>query len=439
MLAALAASVLLWVLSCLLGLSSATPAQAGVITPYISASVGYTDNVRFSRVAHSDGFFRVTPGVRVHAGQKPHELDAFADVSFIQYFRLTDLSNFDGGNLGVNYTYTPSPRFQFYARARGTSSYDQTELSDQGSLITVGSGQGRTDRIGITLGSKYRYGPFDSVEVGVGASRTTNTDPTQEDSTYEEAYLIWTQRVAVVYETIVRLHFDHTTYDVTPTTDTGRAEFELGRYLGPTRRGFVSLAFNVSRAQSDDSNLTSGRDYEIVTVTVGFSHRVTPRFKWEGSVGWAQVYGNSTYNDAANNGFPVFDFRASYKGPTWDAMAYTRADLSEFDSLGDNSGLTVNHRVGFNFRYRFTPHWSAYANAEYALNNYQENPAITQTSQRGRVHNYLIDAGISWQIARNWRLSLDYHHVTRDAEETDDDRSENRVMLTLYTEYPYRW
>ncbi|RJX34622.1 MAG: hypothetical protein C4525_06580 [Desulfarculus sp.] len=437
--AALAAPILLWALSCLLGLSDASPAQAGLITPYISTSVGYTDNVRFSRTARSDGFLRVAPGVRLHVGQKPHELDAFADLAFIQYFHLTDLSNFDGGNLGINYTYTESPRFQFYTRVRGTSTYDQTELSDQGSLLTVGPGQGRTDRIAATVGAIYRYGPFDRIEGGYTASRTTHTDPTQEDSTYQEAFFIWSQRMAVYYESTVRLHYDHTTYDVTPDTSKGRVELELARYFGPTRRGFVSLALEASRADSSSTVVTSARDYEIATLSVGFSHRVSPRFKWEGSVGWSQVYGDSNYNDAANNGFPVFDLRASYKGPTWDVMAYTRADLGEFDALGENTGLTVNHRVGVNFRYRFAPHWSAYANAEYALNNYQQDPIFAQTSQRGRVHNYLIDAGISWQLAKNWRLSLEYHHVTRDAEETDDDRSENRVMLTLYTEYPYRW
>lgn len=437
--AALAWRVLLLVLLPLTYLSGVQPAAAGLVTPYVSATLGYTDNVRFSQVARADGFFKVTPGVRLKVGQKPHELEAFVDASYIHYFRLTDLSNFDGGNLGLNYTYSPSPRFQFYTRVRGTSTYNQAALNQQGDLVTIEPGQGRIDRISTTIGAIYRYGPFDRIEAGYTFSPTRHTDPTQEDSVFQEAFLVWASRMAVKYESTLRATVQHTTYDQTPDMDRARLDLQLARYFGPTQRVFANLGLNITRSESSSEVVTSARNYEVATAGLGYSHQVSPRFSWEGSAGWSQVFGNSEFNNAAGQGFPVFDLRTNYKGTVWDLNAYARADLSEFDALGNNTGLTANYLVGASFRYRYTQHWTFFALADYTINEYKQDPQFAETSQGGRVHNYRAQAGVTWQLAKYWRLSLEYHHLTRDAEETGDDRSENKVMLILYSEYPYRW
>lgn len=421
-------------------LPGAPQAEAGVITPYVKTEAGYTDNVRFRRdPVVASPFFRITPGFRWQKGQTPHEFDGFVEASYIRYFNATELSNFDGGSLAVNYLYTHSPRFQFYTRVRGTATYNPAEISQTGELITIQEGDGRIDRISVNPGAIYRYGNFDRIEGGYVGSYTTYTDPTQENSLFQEGYLIWSTRMAQVYELTVNTRFTNTTYERTPTVNRARIRADFARLIGPNKRAFVGVGYRATRYESSTEELRTASDYDIVTLGAGYSHQVSPRFDWEISAGYSQVTGDTNFNNAADQGFPVFDLRATYKGPTWSLTGYARADLSEFDTLGNNSGLTSNHMVGTNYNYRLTQRWTLWALAEYTLNNYQQDPNVISSTQRGKVHNYRGQAGLSYQITKRTRLSLEYHHLTRDAEETDDDRSENRIMLRLYTEYPFQW
>ncbi len=421
-------------------LIGALPAGAGVITPYLKTEAGYTDNVRFRNPPTVDSpFFRITPGFRWQMGQSPHEFDGFAEVSYIQYFNEPELSNFDGGSFAVNYIYSHSPRWQFYARTRGSATYNPAEITDTGELITIQPGEGRIDRISLQLGAIHRYGNFDRIEGGYIGSHTTYTDPTQENSWFQEAYLIWATRFSQVYELSVNSRFSETRYERTPNVDRARIRVDVARFMGPNKRAFVGVGFRTTRYDNPTEEARTAADYDIYTLGAGYSHRVSPRFDWEISAGYSFVEGDTDFNNAADQGFPVFDLRATYKGPTWDLTGYARADLSEFDTLGENSGLTSNQSVGLSYNNRFTQRWTLWANAEYTLNNYQQDPAAISSTQRGKVHNYRAQAGISYQFTKRTRLSLEYHHLTRDAEETDDDRSENRIMLRLYTEYPFRW
>lgn len=431
---------LLWFLAGLvLTLSWPYAARAALITPYMTVTGGWSDNVRVTRVARSDFFTKIGVGINGEWKWPGHTLLLRTGVQYAQYLELDDLDGFDSANVGVNYQYSPSPRWQFLVGDTYISTFDKPELSDTGELVTVRSGTGRVDRNTLTLKAIHRYSPTNSVDVGYINTYTTGEDESQETTRYNQVAANWIHRLTYEWEVAAGVSGTRTEYEISPNEDRGRAYTRLTRLVGPSMRTYGQLSYAINRSSSDQQVDADSRNYEMFSFEAGISQDVNPKLSWQAGAGWSMVSGSSQYNNAADKGFPLLNASVTYKGQKWYLTGYATADLGQFDYLGDNSGLTVSHRVGVSFGYNVTKLQNLTLSADYVRNDYQENPIDNVNSQHGIVNSYRFLARYTWQLHRRWRLSLEYSFLNRDAEVDDDDRQQNQVLLILYTDYPFRW
>ena len=332
-----------------------------------------------------------------------------------------------------------SPRWQFLISDTYTSSFDKPELSDTGELVTVRDNTGRIDRNTFTLKVLHKYSTTGSFDVLYTNTYTKGENEDQETTNFNQLGVNWTHRLTYQWELAAGVSGTLTTYNISPDEKRGRAYTRLTRLVGPNMRTYGQISYAINRATTNDETVGDSRNYETISFDVGISQNVSPRLSWQLGAGWSNVNGNSNYNNAANKGFPLFNASVTYRGPKWNLTGYAIADLGQFDYLGDNSGLTVSHRAGLTYSYRFTRFQTLGLTAEYVRNDYQESPLQNVNTQQGQVDSYRLLARYTWQVHRHWRLSLEYSYLNRDAEVDDDDRSQNQVMLILYTDYPFRW
>ncbi|MCF8097670.1 MAG: outer membrane beta-barrel protein, partial [Desulfarculaceae bacterium] len=438
-------AVLLHLTLCLLAslaLALCLPATArpAIISPYVTLTGGWSDNVRLTRVPRSDFFLKAGLGINGQWKWPGHELLVRAGAQYAKYLDLTDLDGFDSANLGFNYQYTPSPRWQFMVSDTYTSTFDKPELSDTGELVTVRDTTGRVDRNTFSLKAKHKYSSTGSVEVMYTNTFTRGENEDQEDTDFNQAAINWNHHLTYQWELGMGVSGTRTNYQISPDEERGRAYARLTRLMGPSMRTYGQLSYAINRATDEDDQLTDdSRNYETLSFEAGISQDVSRRLSWSFGAGWSMVNGNDQYNNAADKGFPLLNASVTYRGPRWNLTGYATADLGQFDYLGDNSGLAVSHRAGVTYGYRFTKFQNLNLTAEYVRNDYQESPIENLNSQQGIVNSYRFLARYTWQVHRHWRLSLEYSYLNRDAEVDDDDRQQNQVLLILYTDYPFRW
>ncbi|MCB2190692.1 MAG: hypothetical protein KQI62_03960 [Deltaproteobacteria bacterium] len=417
----------------------AAAAQAAIITPYATLTGGWSDNVRLTRVPRSDFFLKAGIGVNGEWKWPGHILLVRTGAVYAQYLDLEDLDGFDSANLGFNYQYSPSPRWQFTVADTYISTFDKPELSDTGELVAVRDTTGRVDRNTFTFKVLHRYSAYNSIDMLYTNTFTKGENEDQEDTDYNQLAVNWVHRLNHQWELGVGVAGTRTNYEISPDEERGRAYTRLTRLMGPSMRAYGQLSYTINRATSNDVVTDESRNYETVSFEAGISQDVSPRLSWSFGAGWSMVSGNDEFNNAADQGFPLLNASVTYRGPRWNLTGYASADLGQFDYLGDNSGLTVSHRAGLTYTYRVTKLQSLTLTGEYVRNDYQEDPIYNINSQQGVVDSYRFLARYTWQVHRHWRLSLEYSYLNRDAEVDDDDREQNQVLLILYTDYPFRW
>ncbi len=429
--------LLLFILASLTG--KPLPARAALITPYTTLTGGWSDNVRLTQTPRSDFFLKVGAGISGYWEWPKHSLLLKGGVQYAQYLDLSDLNGFDSADVGFNYKYNPSPRWAFFISDSYTSTFDKPELSDTGELVTVRGGSGRVDRNTFSAKVVHRYSPTNSIDLGYTNTYTTGEDDYQDTTRYNNLAANWTQRLSYYWELGLGASYTRTEYENSPDEDRARAYTRLTRLMGPNMRAYGQLSYAINRATTDDTVAQDTRNYEMTSFEFGVSQSYSPRLSWQFGAGWSIVSGNSQYNSAADNGFPLLNASVTYRGQKYNLTAYASSDLGQFDYLGDNSGLTVSQRIGISYTYRFTPFQSLTLSADYVRNDYKENPLNNLNTQQGIVNSYRFTARYTWQLERHWRLSLEYSYLNRDAEVDSDDRQQNQVLLILYTDYPFRW
>ena len=422
-----------------LALCLPAPARAAIITPYATLTGGWSDNVRLTRMPRADFFLKAGVGINGEWKWPGHSLLVNAGAQYAQYLDLSDLDGFDSANLGFNYKYEPSPRWQFMFSDTYTSTFDKPELSDTGELVTVRDTTGRVDRNVVSLKALHKYSSTSSVDVMYTNSFTRGENDDQENTDFNQLAVNWTDRLTYQWEFSVGASGSRTNYQLSPDEERGRAYTRLTRLVGPRMRTYGQLSYAINRATTSDELVDDSRNYETLAFEAGVNHDVSPRLSWSFGAGWSMVSGNDQYNNAADKGFPLLNASVTYRGPKWDLTGYATADLGQFDYLGDNSGLAVSHRAGISYAYRFTKFQDITLALKYARNDYQENPTVNLNTQQGVVNSYNFIARYNWQVHRHWRLSLEYSYLNRDAEVDDDDRQQNQVLLILYTDYPFKW
>ncbi len=425
-------------LSCLAGWPG--QAQAGTIfTPSISVGMGYDDNVRLQRNPRADSFVQVRPAVSLETGRPSNKLILQAKAAMEYYRRLDQFNGFRSGDVSARWNYAPSQRWNFEVANTFSSSYDQAEFFDTGELARVRDDTGRRDRNTTSLRSAYAWGPHSHLDLGYSYSIISNESESQENAVYHTATLGLVQRLATDYRGEVSLSGSHDDYERTVDVERATVDARLVRMFGPTSEGFVGATGSTTRAITDDPARRRARDYDTYGGQVGYKHSFSPRLTAEAVAGWTIVEGESSSNSASGKGYPTGRVSLTYRQQRWRAMAYARASLEESQAQGDNTGLVDRRSAGVMLDMDLAQHWSMQLNADYINDDYKQNPQSAGTVGRGDVDAVRLGGVLNYHLARHWRLSLDYRYLNRDSEDDTDDRSQNRVLFLVTTEYPWRW
>ena len=444
----------------LIGLCLPAAVRAATFTPSLNTQMGYTDNVRTTDSPQGDAFVTISPGFKLETGRPSNRLVAAGDLNYSHYYRLSEYTQIEGGNLFLAYLHQLSAKTQVQMKNVLSSTYDapveqalpafgaQPGLPDQISaptgrepreLVRVRTKGGRRDQNTTTVQGQHRFGPHDLVYAGYSYIYTQNTDAAAEDS---RAHLMeggGAMRLAPHWRAEANLSGTRTDYDKSDGVDRYRANAALVNMLGPKKEASLRLGYEDIHSEANDPGKSQARSYKIYDVALGYTHQASPALNWGLSAGWSTVEGDKQANQAAGDNFPTFHGWLTYKGKRFTGTIYGQHSLGEYDIYGDNSGLTLSSRVGVNFSYQLAQHWTLNLMASYIRDNYKQDPALAGTDQSGNVDTLLAGLALSWQFTRHAWLSLDYRFLDTDGEFDKDDRRQNRVLLMLTVENPYRW
>lgn len=435
-------------------------AAGATFTPSINAQLGYTDNVRFQDPPCGDAYVTVSPGFKLETGRPSRRLLAQGKLDYSEYYRLSEYSRIEGGFFNLGYLHQFSPKTQIQLRNDFSSTYDAPVedlvatygapqgLPDEITLPTkdtprelerIRTKGGRRDQNTTSVQGQHRFGRQDLIFAGYSYTRTRNTDDDAEGSDTHRVKGGLTKRLGPLWRAEMNGSGETTDYERSATVDRYRATASLVRMLGPKKEAMVSLGYDDVRSNDTDPDKRQARSYKIYSASLGYTHHVSPTLSWGASGGWSSVDGEKQGNLAAGDNYPTFYGWLTYKARRWSGYFYAQHSLGEYDVYGDNSGLTLTSRIGGRLTYQLARHWTLNLNAAYVRNNYKQDPTLAGTDQSGDVDSILAGLSLSWHMARHVWLSLDYRFIDNDGEYDIDDRRQNKVVLMLSVDHPYRW
>ncbi len=408
-------------------------------TPFVRAEMGYDDNVHLQRVARSDFFFAVKPGASLAWQEPTSKVTLRGDLRYVEYYRLSEFTQVDSGNASLSWDYEPSRRWKLRLYDAFSATYDVPQFDDEGRLVAVRADLGRRDRNTLGLAVQHNFGPQSFLATELRSSYNTYTSDEVEDSQIHQFNLSGGHRLGPDWRAEAKGYWFYNDYQRSVDISNRGGSFSLVRMLGPTKDAMLTLGYSEVRANTDNPEVRSARDYETYRAGVTFVHRVSPTFRWDASLGWAQVEGSQEANQAAGHGYPTFTANLAWSGQRWRLAGFAYTSLGEQELVGENLGLTLSHGVGFTFAYDLAKRWRLVLNASYLRNDYKQDPRLAGLQPDQDTESILAGLLLSWRLTRRMSLALDYRYLIRDAENDDDDRSQNRVMLILTYEHPYRW
>ncbi len=415
------------------------PLSAATFTPGISLGAGYDDNVGIAQQPRGDFFWLARPKASLEAGRPENRFTALGSLDYAVYQRLSDQTRRENASLGMKYHLATSPKWSMDAENTLSSSYDAVEQTDTGELTRLRAAGGRHDRNVTSVRSQYNLGPQTFVNAGYSLGFNRGNDEQSEDSSYQRVDLGGGYRLNPDWRTELKLEGYRDDFEVSDDLLKGTAEARLARMMGPLREAFLSLGTGVVRSESAVPLKRDARDYDTYTAKLGYKAELSPRLGLEAAAGASQVAADEKYNSAAGKAYPAGNLVVTYKQPRWQLRGYVEYKLAEYDTLGENSGLTVTSRAGGSWLWRMAQHWMLTAQADLVHDDFQQNPAASGVTSSGDVDSVRLGSALSYQLARDWKLSLDYRYLNRDAEINTEDRSQNRVLMLLSADWPQRW
>jgi hypothetical protein len=422
----------------LLGLAPA-PSPAATFTPGITTGLGYDDNVNLTQQPQGDFFWLVRPTATLEAGRPENRFSARGSADYEVYQRLSDNTRLRDATLGLDYHLATSPQWSADIGNMLSSSYDAVEQNANGELARLRSGGGRQDRNVSTIKTAYALGPQTQVSAGYTLGLNQGTDENNEDSVYHRVDLGGSYRFNSDWRGEIRLDVDRQDFQRTDDAIKGNTEMRMVRMMGPLREAYLSLGMGVVRSESESAQMRDARDYDTNTAKLGYKAELSPQWGLDASAGISQVKADERYNTAAGQIYPAGNVTLTYRQPRWQMRGYAEYKLGEYDTLGENSGLTVTNRVGASWQWDMAQHWKLSAQADYVHDDFKQNPSVAGITGVGDVDSVRLGGALTYQLARDWRLTLDYRYLSRDAEVDADDRSQNRVLMLLSADWPQRW
>lgn len=437
-----AAGLLILVVSAIamLAVLAARPAPAAIITPGVTVGVGYDDNVRLRRVPQSDFFAFIRPELDIQAGTPSNLFRANFGISYEQYAKLTQYDRVNSGHALVSYHHEFSEVTWFEVYNNYSTTYDPAEVSETGGLIRVTDTETRRTTNTTGMRARHDYDPFSYIMGEYGFLYRNGSEESDDEVYANRVTLSWNHALTANHQVGLVTSGRYDDWESTPNI--GEARADATYYWLPDRRKTFSATVGgkVVRADDDNAEVRSARDYDIITAGLGYNHRWSPRLEWNLAFGWSHVDGDAASNSAAGSGFPVFNVSVKYRGQVWEIEGHAKATLDEYDFIGDNTGLTRTQSVGAYWRWQMARHWTFLLFADYIRDDYQQDPEAAETGYtQGIIDTTRIGTRIDWRVLRDATISLDYRFLDRNAENDDDDRQQNRVLLYLDYKWPNRW
>ena len=420
-------------------LAGAPVAQAFTVAPRVSVSQGWSDNERFETTPRADAWASITPGLRFHWGRPSHSLDLDLFWEYRYYYRIHEYTGSEGGGGTLNYFYQPSPRWSFQVTDTFSSTYSPVQTSPTGELIRVRYDNGRQDRNTAAAQVTHKWGREDMVYARYSLTVSEYADPTVESVDVHQTGVGGQVRMGPNWRLKADGNIQRDDYEKSYDVDRVDGQMVLSRLIGPTMELSGMAGFEVVRADTDDEQIKRGRDYEVYSLTVGWSHQVSPGFGYGFQVGWSVVEGDSTANAPAGKGYPVGSFWLRWTGQKWNLYLYGQSELGEYSFLGENTGLTETRRVGVNYSYNLAQHWTLGLNGAFVHDDYQQDPLLIAGPSLGTVDSVVLGATLSWRFHRDLSLSLNYSYINYNSDLDDQDRDQNRILLTLTGEREFRY
>jgi hypothetical protein len=311
--------------------------------------------------------------------------------------------------------------------------------AEGGQLIQVRDDSGRRDRNTTALRLLHQLGPRSNLSGGYTYSISTGTSDSVESAVYHRGELGWQQALGPDYGLGLNADFSHDDFQRSADTNRGGLGLRLARHFGPLAELYLYGRAGTVRSLSEDDALRTARSYDTYTARAGYKSQLTQRLSLDFSLGGTMVDGDRRTNSAAGDVYPTGDLSLNYRGPTWLTRVYANASLGEYEALGQNSGLTDTRRAGVSFSWTPQRHWRFFSSADFVFDDYKQNANAAGTSGVGDVESVRLTALLSRHLSEHWWASLEYVFLNRNAERDQDDREQNRILLTINTEWPVRW
>lgn len=434
----------LFCLALCLALVALAPAAAwaGIIfTPSISAGVGYDDNVRQQKARRGDGFVTTRPAATLEAGKPNNLLQVSASAQFDKYYRLRQYDGFQNGDITARWRYLPSRIWAFEVYNAFSSSYDQEEIDETGGFTRVRPASGRRDRNTTGFRVTRLMGPGGSqLTAGYSYSITRNENPTLEDQATHHADLGLTYRLSPRYRASLFLTGDQDDYERSSDVQRGTAEARMAYLFNSHDEVWAGGVVGGSRSLSDSGSIREGRDYTYYSPRLGFKKAFSPKWELEGYGGVTYVEGEKSANSASGEYAPVGSLQLTYREKLWLFRISTLASMDENQSLGQNTGLVDRKQVSASLDARPAARWRLGFGADWVRDDYKQNQrAGISPTTLGYAEYWRFYSLASYQLTQHWSVKLDYRYLTRGSENDTDNLEQNRVVLSMDYELPFRW
>ena len=424
------------VLCCLCGPAAFKIARADTVTPSLTTSLGYTDNVRFRSIAVADGFVSVTPGFTMDYGKPNRKLTATGSLRYSEYFKHPELSQLENVSLDATYFHAFSRKTNLTVGDRGSSTYDTPVFDDTGGLVRIRTDGGRRDQNRTFARAEHGWGRNNMVWLGYAFIVTRYSQDTERNSEGNEADAGVHIRHNETWES--RLSGTGSYVDYNAQRDDWRTslQYELFYNLGKTKK--LTFLGRYANSIKEQGYQQRGVDYEVYTAQVGYSHQISPKLDWSLLAGMSAVVGQSDENSRNDKDYPAITLSVTWREKDWSLKFQGETSVGEFDIYGSDSGLTFRKRASLIFTYDITRHWRLATEASYVDNNYTEDPLVNEGSDSD-ITSYRGLAKLSWQTTRDWNVNWEYLYQESLGEQDSDNRRENQFLMSLTGKIPYRW
>lgn len=435
--------------ACLLGLAlllalggnlaATATALADTITPKIRLSTGYDDNIRLTPEKKKDFFFTVAPGLEIETGPPSNRFFFNGEIEYSYYLEYDEYTGFDGASALFGWTYQPSQTTTFEFRNYFSSSYDPVTVNSAGATTRAEIVRGRHDSNTASVRLNHNFGPRSRVYGGYAYTYNYYEDEEFEGGQRHDVNAGLAVRLGASLLGEVSANATRDDFDNSDDIDRVTGEVKTSYLVDPTQEAYVAFTYTTVISHADSPVVRDAREYQVYGVRIGYLQQVSPIFHWEGSIGYSRVEGDPTTNEMAGSGYPTGSLKASYTGQRFSLSGYAEVYLGEYGFLGDNTGLTITQRFGFAGKVELARHWDFTFGADFIRDRSQQDPEATETTGLGDVDTIVLRAGLGWRVTENSRFALDYRYLRRDAEFDDNDRTQNRVLLSFISKWPNRW